>query len=222
MELKQYLGIVKKKLWLIMILPLIAAGASYYISFYVLPPVFESGTTLYIANRIQDTQLPIAYNDILVSQQFVRDYRELIKSRSVTSTVIEELKLEHVTSDTLVPRISVNSKNDTRIIEIKVQDGDPKRAQQITDKLSSVFIARVAELMKVENIGIVDKAQLPYKPVKPRPVIIILTSVFTSILLAFGIAILTEYLDDTIKTSEDVEKQLGLSVLGTIPALGTK
>ncbi|MCR4435375.1 MAG: Wzz/FepE/Etk N-terminal domain-containing protein [Clostridiales bacterium] len=222
MELKQYFSIIYKRIWMVIALPLMAALASGYVSLCVLDKVYEADTTLYVINKKADSQSPIAYNDIMTGQYLVKDYRELVKSRTVTSTVIQELGIKDLTLEDLASNISVNSKNDTRIIEIKVQDKDPQRAAQLADKVGEVFINKVVDLMKVENVSIVDRAQTSSEPVKPRPGVNIAVAFFAGLMAAVGIAFLMEYLDDTIKTSEDIEKYLDLTVLGTIPVFNIK
>jgi capsular polysaccharide biosynthesis protein len=222
MELRQYFSIIFKRLWIVLLIPITAVGISAYLSFYVLDKVYESNTTLYVINKNEKSQFSIDYNDVLVGQQLVKDYSELVKSRTVTENVIDELKLKGLTPEDLARKINVDSKNDTRIIEIKVQDKDPETARNITDKVGEVFISKVVDLMKVENVSIIDKAEVPLSPVKPRPIINIAIALFAGLMAAIGIIFLLEYLDNTIKTSEDVEKLLGLSVLSTIPMMDIK
>lgn len=222
MELKQYLNMIYKKLWLVIALPLAVALATAYISYFVLDRIYESNTTLYVINKKADDQSMITSNDLLVGQQLVKDYRELIKSRTVTAAVINELQLNGMSSEHLAEKISVGSKNDTRIIEIKVQDIDPQRAARIADKVGDVFISKVIDLMKVENVSVVDRAQTSSTPIQPRPLMNVIIALLAGLMAAVGIIFLFEYLDDTIKTSEDVEKYLGLTVLGTIPVFDIK
>lgn len=222
MEIKQYFQIMLKRWWIIVLLPLTVSIASAYISFYVLKPVFEADTTLYIINKHYDPQIGPAYNELVVGQYLVKDYRELIKSRTVTGTVVEELKLEGMTPGILANKINVNSKNDTRIIEISIQDEDPEKAKEIADKVSEVFKSKVIDLMKVDNVSVVDAAQLPLKPVRPRPLTNIAISFFAGIMIAIGFIFVFEYFDDTIKTYEDIEKYLDLPIIGTIPVMSIK
>lgn len=222
MEIKQYFQILKKRWWIIILLPLIASLAAAYTSFYILKPEYKSDTTLYIINKYHDPQTGPVYNELMVGQYLVKDYRELIKSRTVTSTVIEDLKLYGMTPETLAKKISVNSKNDTRIIEISVQDENPERAREIADKVSEVFKGKVIDLMRVDNVSIVDPAQLPVEPIGPRPLRNIVISFFAGIMAAAGLIFLLEYLDDSIKNSEDVEKYLDLPVIGIIPVMSIK
>jgi capsular polysaccharide biosynthesis protein len=217
MELKEYLDIIIKRKWLIILLPLIVAMISAYVSFYVLDQVYEANTTLYIINKSGGSEYPIVYNDLLVGQQLVKDYKEIAKSRRITGEVIKELDLKNISSSMLSNKINVNAKSDTRLIEIKVQDNSPQMAVDIANKLAEVFTKEIMNIMKVENVSIVDIAQLPEHPIKPRPIMNIAVAFMMGLLAALGISFVIEYLDDTIKTADDVEKYLGLTVLGTIP-----
>jgi len=220
-DIKQIFRAVLKRWWLILLVPLVTSSIAVYVSFFVIDPVYEANATLYVISRQEAQQSTIQYNDMLVGQQLVKDYREIVKSRTVTSQVIEDLDLD-MSSKELAEKISVGSKNDTRIIEISVQDTDPDRASIIANKTCEVFMSKVKDLMKVENVEIVDNAISPETPVKPRPLLNIAIGMFLGLFVALGVIFLIEYLDDTIKNSEDVEKYLGLPVLGTIPDLDIK
>ncbi len=219
MELKEYFRIILKRWWIALIIPLFISGLSACITIFVLKPVYEANITLYVINKNLDRNLAIAYNELIAGQYLAKEYRELVKSRIVTGQVINELMLTDMDNKTLAERINVNPKNDTRIFEIKVQDTDPKRARDIANKVGEVFISKVKSIMSVENVSIVDEALIPEKPIKPNLVINIIVALFSGSIGAIGIIFLLEYLDDTINTSEDIEKYLELSTLGIIPLL---
>ena len=222
MELKRYLSVVFKRLWIIIIALIVTGGLSGYISFYILKPVYEAKTSFYVVYRNSDPRYTVGYSELLAGQLLVKDYRELVRSRLITSKVIEELELEHITPQQLAAKTSISSKNDTRFIEIRIQDHNPEMSALIANKMGEVFTAKAVELMKVETIQTIDKAQTPNIPVKPRPLMNIAISVFAGVMAALGIIFLIEYLDNKIRTEEDVEKLLGLQVLGTIPVLNIK
>ncbi len=208
---------------MILTLPIVAGMVAFYVSVFIMQPVYEANTTLYVINRNSNAQqIGASYNDIMVGQMLVKDYRELVKSRTVTGIVIDELKLEGITEVKLASKISVNLKNDTRILEIKVQDPNREAARRIADKTAEVFIRKAIQLMKVENVDVVDKAQLPVTPVKPKPLTNIAIAMLLGLFTAVGTVFLMEYLDDSLKTVEDVEQKLGLTVLGTIPVMDIK
>ncbi|HOJ12367.1 MAG TPA: Wzz/FepE/Etk N-terminal domain-containing protein [Clostridiales bacterium] len=222
MELKEYLNIIIKRIWLIILLPLIASMVSAYVSFYIIDQVYEANTTLYIINKSNASELSIAYNDLLVGQKLVEDYKEIVKSRRITSEVVEELDLKNITSSMLAEKINVSAKNETRLIEIRVQNKVPQLAADIANKVADVFTREIVKIMRVENISIVDTAQLPEHPIKPRPMMNIAVAFMVGLLTALGIVFIIEYLDDTIKTTDDVERYLGVTVLGTIPEFTIK
>ena len=219
MEIKAYLNILIKRLWIVTLIPLLAAAAAFIVSFYVLEPVYESSMTLYVMNKVSDSRLKLAYDDILASQQLIKDCRELIKSKSMSKAAIEQLQITYLTPEDLAKKIIVNLKNDTRILEIKVRDANAVRAKEIVEKVSSLFVKRVQDLMLLEKVDVVDEAEIPVKPVEPKHLFNILVSLFTALILVVGTVFSLEHMDDTIKDLEDVEKYLGLKVIATIPLL---
>lgn len=222
MDIKHFFHILFKRVWILIVLPTLTTGAAAYVSVYMVKPAYDSDTTLYVINKTLGLQTGVAYNDLLVNQQLVKDYRELIKSRSVTKAAIEKLKLKNITSQELAEKVSVNRKNDTQVIEIVVRDNDPKRARDLTNAMAEVFMDKVVQLMKVENVSIVDYAEIPDKPVNTSPLLVVLIALFTSVPAAVSMILLLEYMDNTIKIPEDVTKNLDLPVLGTIPMLNMR
>lgn len=221
MEIKHYLKAIFKRLWIVVLVPLIAAGTSAVLSLEVLEPVYEADTTLYIFKRAEDPQQFIDYNDIMTNQQLVNDYREIVRSRLVTGTVISELGLKDYDTEKLSDKINITSRNDTRIMEISIQDKSPALARDLANKVREVFIKKITELSKLENIYTIDVAELPGRPVKPNLPVNCIVSFSAGLFLAICLALLIEYMDDTIKSPEDIEKYTGLPVLGIIPVLDT-
>lgn len=220
MEFKSYFKVLIKRLWLIIIIPLFAAVATAAVSIYVLDPVYESSITLYIMNKDFDSRL--AYDDFLVSQQLIKDCRELIKSKSITKAVIEQLGLEDISEEELADKISVNLKNDTRLLEIKVRDTNDERAKAIADEISIIFQKRINELIKLEVLDVIDKAEVPDEPSFPKPLTNSAIAFSLSLFLVVCTVFIVEYFDDTLKSLEDIEKLLGIKVIAIIPSLDIK
>jgi capsular polysaccharide biosynthesis protein len=219
MEIKTYLNILMKRVWIVILIPFLAAAITAVISLYWLEPVYESSMTLYVMNKDFDSRIKLAYDDILASQQLIKDCRELIKSKSMMKAVIGQLNLVDLNKEELVKKITVNLKNDTRLLEIKVRDTSDVRAKEIVDVIGSIFQERVKDLMKLETLDVVDEAEIPLKPVSPKPLVNIFVVFFTVLFLVISAVFMMEYLDDTVKNIEDVEKLLGIKVIGIIPYL---
>ncbi len=72
-------------------------------------------------------------------------------------------------------------------------------------------------IMKVDNVQVIDQAQVPRNPVKPRPMLNMIIAGFLGIMISLGMVFVMEYLDNTIKSPNDVERYLGLPIIGAIP-----
>lgn len=223
MELHQFLLIVKKRIAFIVGIPVAMGIITAIVSIFVISPSYEASATLYITNQKTATsEEEVTYEEVLTNQKLVKDYREIIKSKLITKAVIDELKLNDLTSDTLSSRITVESINDTSVLEIRVKDNSAARAMKITNKICEVFIEKATALLKINNISIVDSAEEPNGPISPKPLRLIMISFLISMFICLGIFYFIELLNETIKTSEDIETILGLNVLGTIPLFNMK
>ena len=215
-DIRELLQILKKRLWIVVLITIITTAASGVISFFVLEPVYQANTTLYVGKNIS-TEGNIGYQDVLLSGQLVKDYRELAKSRLVSNIVINELGLSEITTKEIAEMLEVNLKSDTRIIEITAQHTDPKFAQVVANKVADVFKKKAIELIEVDNVQIIDVAETPKDPIKPNKTMNVAIGFVLGLMLGLGLVFLIEYLDNTIKTPNDVEKYLGLAVIGAIP-----
>lgn len=222
MELKRFFRVLYKKLCIVILLPLVVSGITAFFSFFILKPVYESYTTLYIVNEMPAYGANASYEELLISRQLVRDYNEIIKSRTVTSQIINELELTDLDHETLVKRIKMNLKGETSVIEIRVEDTIPSRAQRIADKVTDIFVGKLEELIQVDSVNIIDTPKVPEEPARPKPALLTLISFFAGLFIAISLAFFADYMDDTIETPEDVEKYLGLPVLGMIPMVDSK
>lgn len=215
-ELKALLQMIRKRWWIVLAVTFAAVMISAVYSFYVLKPVYQANTSIYVGKNVEQ-QGGIVYNDILLGDRLVNDYRELVKSRLISELVIKELNIKNLDAQKMSAKLSVNSKKDTRLIEISAMDGNPELARDIADKVAEVFKEKVVEIMKVENVQIIDKSQIPVNPIKPNKKLNVAVAAVLGLMIGFGLIFIIEYFDDTVKTPEDIQKHLNLPVIGTIP-----
>lgn len=217
-SLKEYFLIIGKRWRLIVFLTIISIVASGIISFYVLDPEYEAFTTLMVGRPkdYQSNEAQLDYNEILINQKLVTTYGELVKMRVVADEVIDNLDLDISFKD-FGEKVSVNLVKDTEIIKIEVIDEEPKLAAKIANETALVFMETVKEIMNVENVQVIDEAQVPIQPVKPRPALNMAISGVLGFMISIFLVFLLEYMDNTINTPEDVEKYLDLPVIGSIP-----
>jgi len=216
-SLKEVLFILKKRIKLILSLFLIAVLLSSIISIFVLDKEYQANTTLMVG-RPKDyvSDANIQYNELLLNQKLVSTYGELIKTRAVAEEVINNLNLD-LSYEQYKEKVNVSLVKDTELIQIIVKDNDPSVARIITDETANVFMDKVQEIMKVDNVHVIDKAEIPTQPVSPNVILNIAVAAVLGLMIGVFLSFLLEFLDNTIKTPEDVEKYLNLPVLGSIP-----
>ena len=215
-DLREYFAIIKKRFWIIALLAIISALISGVISFFMLNPVYEAKSTLIVnADKQAETQI-VTGDQITVTQKLAVTYGEIIKSRIVLDDVIKNLKLEN-TYESLSGQITVSPVNDTQIISISVQDTNPQKARDIANEIPKVFEKEAKRITKANDVQVIDKAILPKNPIKPNKVMNVLIAFVLGTMIGLFIVFLIEYLDNKIKTPQDIEKHLGLSVIGVIP-----
>ena len=219
MELRDILRVLKNGKWILIILPLVSMLTSGIFSYFVITPVYKSSTTLMVGKNYSGENGPLLqYNDILTANQLVKTYSQLAKSRTVAEKVIELEKLD-ITPVAFSSKIDVQPVRDTQLIQISIEDPDPNKAARLANVSGQVFIRKVVEVMKLDNVNIVDQAVPPQLPDKPNKRMNIMIAIVVGLMVAVGLVFLREFLDQTIKSSEDVNRYLELSVLGVIPKI---
>ncbi|MBY6273510.1 MAG: capsule biosynthesis protein [Bacillaceae bacterium] len=214
-SLKELFETLKKRLALILAITFLSTAIAGIISYFFITPVYQVSTQLLVNRSQTDENYNIGV--VQANLQLVNTYNVIITSPRILDKVIDELDLD-LSVNELKEKINVQSEKDSQVVNVSVEDEDPKRAVTIANKIAEVFQREVISLMKVDNVSILAKAELPKEltPVKPKPLLNMAIAFIVGLMLGVGLAFLLEYLDNTIKTEEDIQKYLELPVLGVI------
>ena len=147
----------------------------------------------------------------------VSTYSEIIKRKTVLNQVISNLNIKDLNEETLKNSIKVSSVSDTELIEISVVNKNASYASRIANEIAKVFSKKVAEIYNINNVYVLDEAEVPKEPYNINHIKDILIFAFVGIVLAVIKVLIANMLDNTIKTEQDVEKTSGLLVLAQIP-----
>ncbi len=213
-DLLEIFRLLLGNLWLIASVSLFFALGCFAVSKYVVAPYYESTTKIYILNKTESTA--VTYSDVQMGTQLTKDYAELINSRYVLEEVMQKLNLD-MEYEELLKVVRVSTPSDTRIVSITVEDVDPVEAMHMANCIREVASEHIQNVMDIDAVNVVETANMPTQKAGPS---CFKWTVIGGIIGCFFICavILVQYLvDDTIKTSEDVEKYLGLSTLALIP-----
>ena len=216
-DLLELAGILLGRIGLILNVGILAAIVCFLLSKFVLTPVYESTTKIYILNKTESTS--VTYSDVQMGTQLTKDYAELIGSRYVLEEVIQKLGLEDMEYNDLLDTVNVTTPTDTRIVSITVEHTDPVMAMNIANCIREVAGEHIQNVMDIEAVNVVETANMPVKKAGPSVFRWTLIGGLAGVLLVC-VMILVQYLmDDTVKSAEDVEKYLGLSTLALIPVV---
>lgn len=213
-DIGHILSILWEKILLIIATGIIVGLAGFLVSKFLITPKYESETKLYVLNRANDSATTLS--DVQLSTQLTKDYQILVTSAPVINQVIKELGLNMKASE-LASTISVDTPSDTRVLQITVTSDDPKRAKDIADKVAQVSSKKICDIMKIEQVNVIEEGSLSEEPAVDTVQKWTLIGLALGIVLSCAVIIIRSMLDDTVKTTEDVEKYFDLSTLAVIP-----
>ncbi len=215
MEIRDYLRILIKRIWIIALLAVITASSALVMS-KVQTPVYRSTIVLNVWAGRLDWGLQQTIKGLM------RNWAANIKSRTTAMRVISDLQLD-ITPEELSQKLSVSPVDSDFVIRIDADDYDPIIARDIAQTTAEIFTADIKEFMLEQDkqdrveIFIRDDAQpgLLHKPKwKTNTLAGGIFGVFVGMIVVFVL----EWLEsDVLRSSEDVERQTGLVVLGIIP-----
>lgn len=229
-EMNNMRVITLKDLWdlltqriVVMILAAVIAAAGFFaVDMVMYDPQYSSTATMYILRQSggENTSSGEAANELSLALRLVYDCNYFLKSRTVLNTVIEDLDLD-MSYGQLYSRISTSNPTNTRVLEITVRGDTPEQAKAIVDRICDIGPAKIAEAMGFSQVNLYEYGTLPSSPSNaPHALSYILVGVAAA-LVTYVVFLLMFILDDRMRTDEDIERVLGLSVLAEIPNTGS-
>jgi receptor protein-tyrosine kinase len=230
--------------WLLILVVCAVGGSAVYFASVSRTPAYEANTTLFV--RTGQSSVSVSLGEIQASRELGRTFKELIKTTSVLEQVRDELGLPYSISG-LRGSISVNVVAGTQLITISARDSSPVLAADISDTVARVFIvqreeAGLTEIARLqatlEQYGIFDSAELlasqinslgglqiaqsaelPTKPVSPRPLRDTIMGIIAGFGLALVLVVVLDRIDVRVKTDSglsEIAKSFNIGSVGII------
>jgi len=215
-DLLEILQVLLSNMKVIVLVAITTAMIGFSISFFVIKPTYESTTKIYILNK-SDNQT-VTYSDVQLGSQLTKDYSELINSRYVLEEVVQKLGLDY-TYKQIKAKVNVSTPSDTRIVSITVTDIDPVVAMNIANAIRESASVHIRNVMDIDAVNVVESANMPTEKAGPSYKKWVVIGGLIGAFLVCAIVLIQYLLDDTIKTTDDVERFLGVSTLGSIPII---
>lgn len=213
LDLSKIFGILRKNLKLLIILPLLGLVISAIISFFFLDAKYQASTQVLVNQKESDSQM--LAQEVQSNIQLVNTYAEIVKSPRILEKVAKELNGNYSASE-ILNMISVSNEAESQVLNIDVESKSSNDSEKIANKIADVFSKEVPDIMSVDNVSILSKANETGHKVGPKPLINIVMGIIVGLIISILIIFIKELFDKRIKSEEDVENELELPVLGSI------
>jgi capsular polysaccharide biosynthesis protein len=217
LDLKDLLSIIKKRISIILIITFAATIASAIASYFVIKPTYQVSVSVLIG-RDKNGQIDssLTNNDVLMFQNLMKTYAKIAQSETVAEQSASKLNGK-VSAAALSKSLTVTPQANTQILDISLVSSDAKTAYDMVNAVSESFIDAALKFTPGANIQLMDKPKMPTQPIKPKKALNIVLGFIIGLLGSVGVVFVLEYMDDTIKTEEEVTKYLELPVVAIIP-----
>lgn len=192
----------------------LVAVIAFCISTFIMVPQYESTSELYVLSK--STSIT-SLADIQMGTNLTNDYKVVVAGRPVLEQVISNLDMEEETYASLKGRVAINNPSNSRILQITVTDPNPMQAKRIADEIAKVGAAFIAEKMEQDAPTIIQYGYADGDPVSPNKMMNTVLGAAIGAFLAIAIVIITYLMNDSIMSADDIERKLGMHVLGTLP-----
>ena len=215
-SLSEIFEAIKKRWIMIVAITLTATIISGVLSFFVIDPVYETSTKVFVGKEESDDA---SYNssDINMYQQLLQTYAQAIKTKDLAGRAISGLNYDELETKDILEKLTVNPITSTQILEIKYKSKNPNEAKDVLKNITDEFIITAKDLVPNGNVRVIEEVELPEEPVSPNKKINIAIAFLLGLMVSVGLVFLLEYLDNTYKNKDQLEKDLGIPVLGAIP-----
>ena len=204
--------LLKKKIKLIIISILICTVLLGIITVFVINKKYESTTRLFLKPDV--TEGIADYSQINSNNLMVNNYVEMIKGNNIQGIAADKLNMN---IKDLNSCLSVSNETNTQIISITAKTTDPALSKDIVDAVVETFTKEAKEKLNVNNITVVDEAEVATDPVSPSLKLNLAIGALLGAFLSIGYLFIKFMLDTHIHNKEEVEKYLGIPCLGSVP-----
>ena len=202
----------KAKLHILLIIFALIFGLGSFYVFFMQKPKYEATATVIVSSDKSNANLP---GEVATNKNLIDTYTQVVKSHRVLDKVKGDMNTELAYND-MLGMIEVSAIKGTEIINITTTDRDAEFATKMTNKIADHFVKEIAKIYNDRNINVLDSAVTPTEPANIKVVRQEIIAFAAGIIVSVSILFLIFYFDRSVKTSEQVESQLHLPVIGKI------
>ena len=218
-DLKEILGVLKKKLWVIAVCAVLVGALVFMYTACFVTPLYTAQISVYMNNRTGNSNSSgIASGDLAVAIQLVNTYIQILQDDAVLEEVIKQADLDY-TAEQLRGMINAEVVEDTEVFRVEVESPDPALSARIANTIADIAPTAISDIIEGSNAKVFSPAKVPAKASSPNYAVNTLLGVIIGAVLAAIAVIVGNLMDVRVKSESDLQKICPIPVLGMIPEL---
>lgn len=215
MTLLELTQLLRKRLKVVIALPLVCALAAAVFCFGFMPDTYTSSTSMYVLTKSADEQGSVSNADLSASQMLTNDVASLITSDRVLKDAAASVNMKSLADYD----IKVTSETTTRVLSVSVTGADAQSTSIIANALAKSVSKVAQDVMDVQSVNVIDEAAVPEDPSGPNRALYTLIALFGGLFVAIALVVLRDMMNTKVRGADDLEKLLDLPVIGRIPSV---
>ncbi len=215
-DLREIFFVLKANIIKIIAVMLVCAVCGFAGTAFLITPKYEASATMIVNARQGEATTNFTSDMLNTAKNLVDTYGVIVKSDTVLEPVVEDLGLD-LTYEQLAARVSISSVQATQVMKISVQDEDPAMAKAIVAKIVEIAPDVLQDTVEAGSVKVISEARVKENPVSPNKKRNTVLAAALGAVVSMGVIVLKEMFNNTFKSEEDIQKNLGYTVLGVIP-----
>ncbi len=222
LSIKDIGNILKKRLSMIIVITLVTTIGAIGLTYFVIEPTYTTTAEVLIGKKNSDEQ-GTEYNssDVQMYQKLMGTYAKVVKSKDVIKRAIENGNL-NLTAGEISSALTVTTSEDDQILTLSYSSKNPQEGVEVLNPLIEEFDKTSKEIISNGEMFVLTAPEMPSNPTSPNKKMNVLVGVALGLMIGISLALFLEYIDDSVKTNEDIEGLLEVPVIGDVPIYNNK
>lgn len=218
-DLQQVIGALLNKAWLIGLVAVICAVATFLGTLFFITPTYESSAMFYVNNNsmsLGDVASSITSSDISASRGLVKSYIVILNTRETLNDVIDYAELDR-TYEEITEMISAEAVDSTEIFRVTVTSPDAKEAEAIANAIAYILPKRITSIIDGTSAKVVEAAVVAARPSSPSYTKNVMIGLLLGMILSGGFVVMQTLMDTVIRKEEDITQSCKYPILAAVP-----
>lgn len=208
---------IKKRWMMILGIILLLTSLTAIYSFFIADPIYKTTTKLFIGKNVSDSKTDeYDVNEVSMFQKLMQTYAGFAKAPDLIDKAMEESNID-LTSEYILKKFTVTTGQEDQFLTFEYESEDRDEGVRVLEAITSEFMNSASRFIPNGTVEIVETPKYPKEAFSPNEVKNILFAFIIAIVLGIGLIFILEYLDNTVKSREEIEKILNVPIIGIVP-----